>query len=190
MAHLEESDELQARSSYAWTRTLVERAEGDLEQALAFADRAAAARSPHLELNQWPVKAPVALAIVTLVDLGRLEEAERRLADLEAMRPAELSPFLRGQRSRLRARRPGPRGRRGTRLPGGRARVPLDALALRPGRRAPRAREWLLGRRPEEAARALTEAREAFERLGATPWVERAGALLGRLRVVQQAAPG
>ncbi|HXF57466.1 MAG TPA: adenylate/guanylate cyclase domain-containing protein [Actinomycetota bacterium] len=194
MAHLEESDELQARSSYAWTRALVERAEGNLEQALAFADRAAAARSPHLGLNLLPVKASIVLAIETLLGLGRLEEAERRLADLEAMRPGELSPFLRGQRSRLRARLLAARGQEEgverafqvAELEFHRMPWPfgLAVTLLEHG-------EWLLGqRRTQEAARALTEAREAFERLEARPWVERAGALLGRLRAVTQTAPG
>jgi hypothetical protein len=123
------------------------------------------------------------LAVVEAIDsafeLGDLAKVREFLGIIETLRPGELPPFLNAQGERFRASLAAAEGEAGAAEGGfSRAAAAFRALempfwlavtVLEHG-------EWLIVQgRAEEAEPLLADAHEIFERLEATPWLERAG---------------
>ena len=167
----------QEQSVRSLARAALLRALGRNAEALVEADAAAAsadAGGPAAYANDGAVE-----AIEIALELGDTAGAGERLARLDAMPPVKLVPLLDAQRKRLYARLAAQSG---------------DAAQAEAGFKAAAAHlrelelpfhlavtlleqaEWLAAEgREDEASAPVAEARETFERLGATPWLERAG---------------
>jgi predicted ATPase/class 3 adenylate cyclase len=175
----EGSADVQERAMQAAGRALLLRAEGNLDEALAAAEEAADAMRV-LHTRHEAVRRGFVEALEAALAFGRMDKVEELLARIDALRPGELSAFLDGHRSRFRARLAAVQGRAREVEPGfkvaGRVFREyglvfwLAVTQLEHG-------EWLVGQgRSEEAEPLLAEARETFERLEATPWLERLAA--------------
>jgi predicted ATPase/class 3 adenylate cyclase len=125
------------------------------------------------------VKQAVVRAWESALARGEVDEARSLLAQLDALRPGELAPYLDAQRSRLRGRLAAAEGADGVEAGFKQAAGAFRELGtpfwlavtlLEHG-------EWLVGAgRPTDAEPLLTEARSIFERLEAAPWIERVDA--------------
>ncbi|MGB2875887.1 MAG: adenylate/guanylate cyclase domain-containing protein [Gaiellaceae bacterium] len=168
-AHLEDSIDVQDRSCYLGARASLNRAEGRFQEALADADGAIEAAST-LGYAQQAVKQASVAALEVALALGDAEKAHELLSFLEDAPPGRRAPFLEGQAHRFRARLEGDDAE--YRVAEGLFRqfeLPfwLAATLLERG-------EALLENGlSDEAAPLLAEAGEIFERLEASPWLER-----------------
>jgi class 3 adenylate cyclase/tetratricopeptide (TPR) repeat protein len=178
LSELEDSADVQERGTYAASRARVLRAEGRLADALA--SSLEAIRLSEL-LGGGTVGAEAKIAFEIALDsallLGRYEEVDELLARIDSIPPGRRPPSLRGQSARFRARLAAARGEhdgveQGFKTAAGIFRehgltFPLAVTELEHGK-------WLVEQgRSDEAEPLLTEAREIFERLEATPWLER-----------------
>ena len=171
---------------WAAVQAQVLRAEGKPREALEAAGRALAV---HAESGAGPgiyalIEALEAAAATRDADLLR-----EQLALLDALPPGELTPFLKAQQARFRARLE----------PAGAERLfetaelllaelewPFDLAVARLEHA-----EWLTAQgRSDDAQPLLTEARETFEQLAATPWIERAAGLVESAPATQAATAG
>jgi len=123
------------------------------------------------------IRPAVTKALEAAFEAGRLDRLEEILADLQAAPPSQRTPHIAAEISRFRAKLATARGQddgvetgfqeaaaifRQIHKP-----FPLAIVLLEQG-------EWVRGAgRAEDAAPLLAEAREIFERLRATPWLER-----------------
>jgi class 3 adenylate cyclase/tetratricopeptide (TPR) repeat protein len=180
------SADVQDRSTYAAQRATVLHAEGRLDEALAASLESLAAA----ELlggrglaGGADAKIAVGTALASALELGRLDEVVNLLARIDAMRPGQRPPTLQAQAARFRAGLAAARGEHDGVEQGFKTAAAifrehgltflLAVTELEHG-------EWLMGQgRVDEAEPLLTEAREIFERLEATPWLERAGVPAG-----------
>jgi tetratricopeptide (TPR) repeat protein len=177
---LRDSDHPQVRASYAGIEARLLRAEGRYADAVAAALRGIPTGDEPLIKDTFFRRALVE-AIEAALAQPDLDRAEELLAIPESLEPGEMTPFLRANAARLRARLDAARGEderieESFRLA---ARLfnelgcsfHLAVTHLEHG-------EWLAGRGDaEEAEPLLVEARETFEQLKATPWLERMGRL-------------
>jgi class 3 adenylate cyclase/tetratricopeptide (TPR) repeat protein len=172
----EESEEIQARWVFSVNRAVLAAAEGRPREVIEVAGRS---------ISMTDLFGPQALAssalpeaVVAALSLGDIGRAEEILAELERLYSGELTPSMRGQRERLRARVDIAKGehegveRRLQKAADEFRAIPmpfwLGVTLLEHG-------EWLAEQgRPDEAERPVAEAREIFERLRARPWLERA----------------
>jgi tetratricopeptide (TPR) repeat protein len=168
------------RAVYAAVEALLARAEGKYTDAVSHARRA-------LEIRQFvgPGDQTPKLALVEGVEAalvtGDLAAADEWLSRIEVMKPGETPPYLRAQALRLRARKAEVEGERDAIEPGFKAAAGLFReigvpfwLAVTLLEHA----EWLASeRRIDGVAPLAAEADTIFERLAATPWLERAGRL-------------
>ena len=167
-----ESSDVQERSSYVAADAAVLHGEGRLEEALA-----AGLESVESVQGSWAsgflyqqVKQGFLHAVEAALALGRREQAEELLARVEALPRGVRSPYLEAQVHRLRARLEGDEAGYAAAAAGFRElSMPFWAAVTR------LEHAELLGG-GAEAERLLVEAREIFERLGATPWLERTAA--------------
>jgi tetratricopeptide (TPR) repeat protein len=180
-AALGSSDEIQARTIHAVNTAVVSRAEGRAEEALRGAQGALEAKDA-LGFAHGAIKMAFIEAIEAALELGDVDKAERWVEELEAKRPQELTPFLRANTTRLRARIDATKGEHEGAEE--KFKVAIDELRALP---APfwvavtllEHAEWLIQRgRSDEAGLRLDEAREIFQGLRAQPWLERASAAL------------
>ncbi len=185
LAAVGESDDPQAIAAYGAAEAAILLAEGRPSEALAAAERALATR-PQLGGCYWAVKAAYVQAIEAAFALGDGAKIHQNLSTLAALDPGLRTPLLRAQQARFEARldpavavaRFGAAEEifRGLGTP-----FYLAVTLLEHG-------EWLLEQaRASDAAALLAEARETFERLGATPWLERAVRALGAEREAEVA---
>ena len=155
------------------------RAQKRQADALAAAERGLA----HVELGlgNSGVKRCLVEALELAIALDDLERAESLLELVDALPPGRLTPWLRGQRDRFHARldmsrgEPAPVERRLRR-----AEALFDELGLVFDLAVTRFEhgEWLARQgRAEQAGPLLAAARQTFEVLGATPWLERLQAI-------------
>jgi class 3 adenylate cyclase/tetratricopeptide (TPR) repeat protein len=176
-AEMEASDEIQTQSWLSFARALADQATSAPAEAVAAFDRIIASREI---LNAWwdPVKLSMAVAADLSLSSGDPSKAEEILAVIEELRPGTRTPFLRATAARIRARLLGASGRdegvegsfraaaaelRTAGMPFWLAVTLLDHA------------EWLAGQgRTADAEPLLAEATEIFERLRATPWIQRA----------------
>ena len=169
-ASLRESEEMQSRSTYAWAESVVLRAEGDLEGALAAVRRSLQSQA---ELGIGAVKLGLVEEIEIAIELDASLAAEL-VAALGRLRPGNTSPMLVAQVARFRARlapdgddatyRQAEQGFRELSMPFWLAVTLLEHA------------ESLVARgMPEAAEPLLAEAAEHFARLEARPWLDRLG---------------
>jgi predicted ATPase/class 3 adenylate cyclase len=176
-ATVRDSDNTWLRAGYAGVEARLLRSEGRDAEALAAAERALATLG-ELAITDTQIKQGLVEAIEAALALPDLDKAEELLAIPESLEPGELTPFLQSHTARLRARLDAARGNH-------------DGIEEHFGMAAALSREfdlafhlavtqlehaeWLSGQgRTDEAQPLLTEARQTFERLQATPWLERA----------------
>jgi predicted ATPase/class 3 adenylate cyclase len=173
----EGSLDVQERAMQAGGRALIQRADGNLADALETAEEAVDAVSV-LSTRHEAVRRGFVEATEAAFGLGRTDKVEELLTRIDALRPGELAAFLDGHRSRFRARLAAAQTRdRETERPfKAAARIFreyglvfwLAVTLLEHG-------EWLVSQgRGEEAEPLLAEARETFEQLEAKPWLKRA----------------
>ncbi len=173
---LETSETPELRMSFGRARTEVLRAEGRaaeaLESALESMQTLGGFGFTNNEMKRWLVA-----AIESALDAGNLVKAEDLLGTVQRAMPGEVTPYLRAHAARLAARIAA--------LHGDTDSVDSGFVAARQGFQALGAEfdlavtllehaEWLVPQgRAGDAAPLLDEARPAFERLRAAPWLER-----------------
>jgi predicted ATPase len=178
-AELEHSDEVQTRGIYHEHRATLARAEGRAEEALRIAESVVATKG-QLGFQHGAIKGGVVEATEAALSLGDLQKADELIAEFEARPPQELAPSLRGHVARLRARIDAARGEH----EGVEERFQTAARELRGipmpfwlGVSLLEYGEWLIDRgRADEAEALLAEAKELFDALRATPWIEKVAA--------------
>jgi tetratricopeptide (TPR) repeat protein len=167
----ESSGDVQTRTLYHTMLATVLRAEGRLDDAIRAADVAYAGRT---ELGfVLPVKESIVEGFEAAFALGDTSKCSELLEVLEALRPGESTPYVRAQRTRLRAR-----------LDGSDTAFKASVVAFRElgwpfwlGVVLVEHAEWLaVEGRVSQAEPLLSEAREIFEQLEARPWLERVDA--------------
>lgn len=179
---LRDTDQSELRAAYATAEARLLRARGRPADALAAAERALALSE--LSISQTPLKLALAEATEAALVLADFDKAEQLLAVLEALDPGQLTPFLRANAARLRARLDAARGsddqvderfRRAAAV--FREFGFVFHLAVTQLEHA----EWLAGQgRADEAEPLIAGAAETFEHLDARPWLDRlAGARAG-----------
>jgi hypothetical protein len=152
------------------------RAEGKPAEALAAGEEVVASRAS-LGLTHPSVKRGLVEAVEAALDIGDTAKADELLAIVQSARPGQVTLFLRAHAARLAARLAGRRGEIDSVEPGFLAAEQgfrdlgnpfgLGVTLLEHG-------EWMAGQgRVDEALPLLAEARDIFERLEASPWVER-----------------
>ena len=175
-----ESEVSQDVAHFALAESRVLRAEGRLEEALAAADRAIGLRSA-LGITFYPVKYSLFEALEAALSLRDDERAHDLLAIFDGLAAGQLTPVLKAQRARFRARlavldggAPGV----GTEFETAEAVFRTISMPFRLAVTLLEHAEWLIGQgEGEEAEPLLGEAQETFVRLGARPWLERADAV-------------
>jgi class 3 adenylate cyclase/predicted ATPase len=174
-AQLGDSD-AQAEASYQAAVAAVRVAEGNHSAALTAAEQAFASRDSQGVTSQ-NIKFAFLHGLEAAVALGNVTKANELLETVEALPPGLSSPFLRATAHRFRARLAGedPGADRHFTAAAAQLRTVelpfyLAVVQLEHG-------EWLAARgRPDDARPLLAEAREAFERLEAQPWLDRVDA--------------
>jgi class 3 adenylate cyclase/tetratricopeptide (TPR) repeat protein len=164
-SRLEDSTDLQGFTCYHGSRSAVRRAEGKLREALADAEATIEAGRT-LGVNQQAVKQAIVEGVEAALELGDAAKVEELLAHVESVPPGSRPPYLDAHAKRVRAR-----------LERDEARYD-DAASIFRRLGIP---FWLavtLLERSELTGdeESLAEAREIFEGLKATPWLERASA--------------
>jgi len=173
---MEHSVDVQERSSWAAARARFLREEGRYTEALASATEAMGAIGT-LGAGSQPVKHGFVEALEAALSLDDDALAETLVSEIKAMQPGAQPPFLMAQAARFEGRIAAARGEHGPAEQGFRRAeqifreygIPfwLAITQLEHG-------EWLTEQeRGPESAVLLDEAQKTFERLEATPWVER-----------------
>ena len=168
LSALKHSEELQARSGYAWAEAVLLRGEGDYVGALEAAARSVQSRH---ELGVGTVKAALVEELEAAMHVDR-ERAAALLLELEKLRPGEASPYIVAQVARFRARLSAQGDDASFRVAAASFRelsMPfyLAVTLLEHGESL-----TVRGRAPE-AAPLFAESREIFDGLHARPWQER-----------------
>jgi predicted ATPase/class 3 adenylate cyclase len=176
-----ESADFQERASLASGAARLALGRGDPAEALRLS-RQALQQSLLPVLTQEYVKEAVVTAVEATLELGDEAATEELLSMLEQLPPGHGSLFLRAQTSRFRARLSDRRGAPDPQIEEAfKASVGLFleiAVPFYMGVTQLEYSEWLLGRgRTGDADHLAAEACEIFERLRATPWLERARAV-------------
>src|SRR3954451_7750872 len=164
------SDDIQSRTAFDLHEAMVLRAEGKPRAALEALEGVISA-SDELGITFLTVKLGIVERLEAAFELGESARVDELLSFIEGLRPGERPPLLAAQAHRFRGRRDG------------------DETAFKSAAAAFRELEmpfWLAVTklehaeslvpegRSDEADELLSEAREIFERLEATPWLERA----------------
>ncbi len=178
---LSDSDNPQARAGYAGVDARLLRGEARHAEALAAAERALALRG-ELSVSHTAIKLALVEATEAALALDHLDKAEALLAIPESLDPGELTPFLQANTARLRARFDAVRGNHERVEESLRSAAVLFrefGLAFDLAVTQLEHAEWLGAQgRTDDAQPLLTEARQAFGELKATPWLERAAQAL------------
>jgi class 3 adenylate cyclase/tetratricopeptide (TPR) repeat protein len=181
LSHYRTSADVQDRSLYYVLHAMLRHAAGDYEEALV-ASEAALQSLEMLGLGvSGDAKVALGEGLESALVLGRLDKVEELLAGIDGIPPGKRPPLLRAQSARFRARLCAARGddaavEQGFKTAGGifREHGLVFFVAVTELEQA----EWLVAQgRRGEAEPLLSEAREIFERLEATPWLERCEAL-------------
>jgi tetratricopeptide (TPR) repeat protein len=156
------------------------RAQGRNDEARDAAERALAYRD-ELAVTNTRIKGALVQALEARFALDDLDGVAEVLGEIEALQPGQLTPFLRAQRSRFRARLDARQGRNDgvdeSFLSAAALFREFDCTFFLAATQLEHA-EWLHAQgRADEAEPLLAEARETFELLEARPWLERAGEL-------------
>jgi tetratricopeptide (TPR) repeat protein len=176
---LRDAEHVEMLALFDASEARVLRARGKAAEALRAAERGYAHRDD-VSITSLKIKLSLVEAIEAAFALGDLVRVEELLSNIEALQPGEMTPFLRGQGARFRALLDGRQGRHEA-LEGGflaaEAVFREFAMAFYLTVTQLEHAEWLLGQgRADEAQPLLDEARQTFQRLEATPWLERTDA--------------
>ena len=169
-ARIEHSGDLQERSSYLGARAALRRAEGKLHEALADAEETIEVSSTFVGIDSQGGKQGVCEALEAAFALGDSATVEKLIGAVEAIPPGTRSPYLDAQARRFQAKLAGD-GFEAAALGFRKLELPFY-LAVTLLEQAEHGRS-------SETEAPLTESIEVFERLGATPWIERARRLAG-----------
>jgi predicted ATPase/class 3 adenylate cyclase len=164
VSSMRESEDPQVRLGYAFVESHVLRAEGRLQEAFAAAE-SGMAHVADLGVTFLTVKLCYVEALESAYELGDTGKVEELIVSIEQLRPGERPPLLEAHAHRFRSKLDGDEA-------GYRAATTLFRELDAP---------FWLGVTLLEHGEAsgddalVAEAREIFRRLGATPWLERAG---------------
>jgi len=176
-ARFESSDDVQERAAYAVGRAVVLRAEGRHDRALDAADEAISL-GRRIGPDGHMFKMGLDLGLDVAFDTRALPKVQEILAVIEALRPGEITPSLRGIEARARARLAVHSGERDLAES-----MFKSAAAMFRELDMPRwvattlteQAEWLRHEgRAQQADQICEEAAAIFERLEAKPWLRRA----------------
>ena len=173
---LRDSDNWQLRAGYAAEEARLLRVQGRTDEALAVAERTLAIIG-ELTITDTAIKASLVEAVEAALAVPDLKKAEELLAIPESLDAGELTPFLQANTFRLCARLNAARGNHERVEDRFRTAASLFRefglvfhLAITQLEHA----EWLAAQeRAGDAEPLLDEARRTFERLEATPWLDR-----------------
>jgi len=172
-------NEVQTRAAFRAFEAHVALADGRLRDALALAEEALGDRG---DLGIREVPSPLTAALSAAFALSDIAKVDELLAIIEAMPPGDLTPDLSGVGARFGARRAALREDAETASAGFVAAADIYRRLERPFEVAVielEHAEWLTScGRAEEAEPLLDEARTIFERLRATPWLERVSSVV------------
>jgi predicted ATPase/class 3 adenylate cyclase len=175
-ARHETSADHQERTSYRAAASVVLRAQGKQHEALTNAS-SALDELVDTDPTVQATKVAVPQALEAALALGERERAEQLLAKIEALPPGRLAPSLQAQTVRYRARLATQDGEKAKAERGFTTATSIFREYSMPFHLAAtltEQAEWLLADdRAGEAEPLLTEARTTFERLQATPWLQR-----------------
>jgi tetratricopeptide (TPR) repeat protein len=168
-AHLSESEDMQASMGYLLAEAQVLRAEGKLAEALQAASGASASRDL-LGSTFLFAKLGLVEALEAAFALGDTEKVRELIDDVDSLRPGERPPLLEAHAHRFRAKLAGDEASftAGAALFRERGMVFWLAVTL-----LEHGESLVEQDRADEAGPLLAEAREIFERLKATPSLER-----------------
>jgi len=173
---LRDSDNWQLRAGYAMEEARLLRAEGRPAEALAAVERMFATVS-ELTATETAIKASLVEATDAAVEVPDLDKAEELLAIPESLDPGELTAFLGASTARLRARVDAARGNHERVEERFRTAASLFrefGLVFYVAVTQLEHAEWLMSQgRAYDAEPLLAEARQTFERLQASPWLQR-----------------
>ncbi len=164
----------QARAAYSFREARMLLAERRPAEALAAADDALAGQ---LGIGYWTTEAGLEAALEAATAVGDAAKVDELLSIIEGAQPGHVSPRMRAFGARFGAHRAARQGHSATASAGFLAAADLFRKIETPFELAVvqlEHAEWLVSEgRAEEAAAYAAEAREIFERLRATPWLER-----------------
>jgi tetratricopeptide (TPR) repeat protein len=173
-AAYETTADFQNRLSYRAAEAVVLRAEGKERQALAAAEEVLSAM---IRPADQQVKVAFAQALEAALALGERERAEQLLGQVEALPPGRLAPSLRAHAARFRARlaaEDAENGKAEQGFAGAAATFREFGMPFWLAITLTEHGEWLADQgRAADAEPLVTEARQIFERLEASPWLER-----------------
>jgi class 3 adenylate cyclase/predicted ATPase len=177
---LEGSASVQDRAVYYGTKYNVLMAEGRTDEALAMLERAQS------DLEGYADRVWLDLLVVeAALAAGQVDRAAETVAIVDGLPPGDTGPLIRAQAARCRASVAATRGdtdRAEESFKVAAAAFREYGMPFHLACTQLEQAEWLVAQgRAEEAAPPVAEARETFERLRATPWLERADALTARL---------
>ncbi len=176
VGEFEDSADVQERCYYGVARAQILLAEGERSEALRVAGAVFAERDA-LGVNSDVIKESFALAVQAALGLDRLDDADELLAIVERLPPGTRSQFLNAHVDRFRAQlaaRSGNAGEAERRFKGAGGLFQELAVPFYLAVTRLEHAEWLTADgRAEEAQPLLAQAREAFEQLGASRWLER-----------------
>jgi tetratricopeptide (TPR) repeat protein len=176
VGHLRETDSPQARGTYGVVEARLLRAQGETMPALVAAERAIGTLG-EMSISSTEIKLGLVEAVEAALILSDFDKAEELLSIPQSLEPGELTPFLQAHSARLRARLDAARDDHQQVEKNFRTAMGLFlefGVAFHLAVTQLEFSDWLLGRgRAEEAAPLLAEARAAFVRLKATPWIDR-----------------
>jgi tetratricopeptide (TPR) repeat protein len=176
----EGSTEVQDRACYLGAAAAVLRGEARHADAVAAGMEAVELAEASLGLDFQGLKQGLVEAVESALALGEHDRAAELVARIDDIPPGRRAPSLTAHADRFRARLAGDDPSADGAFASAESR--FDELGMVFWRAVTQLEhgEWLLsGDRPDEAEPLLTEAREIFERLQATPWLERLAAVEG-----------
>jgi len=181
---ISQSENPEFAGAYAAVESTLLRAEGNPTAALAAIERALA-----FEMTPTgPGKLVLFEALEVAAALGDLERLRAFLVRLDGFLPGQLTPSVKAYRARFRAYLPEADAETESRI-AERLFDELEMPFLVAVTRLEAAERLLANGRDDEAEPLVNAAAETFERLGATPWIERA-ARIGAPPLMRQDASG
>jgi class 3 adenylate cyclase/tetratricopeptide (TPR) repeat protein len=176
---LEQRSDVQERGCGLSSLAVLRRAEGDLEGALRLGVDAIEVARPAFGPGFQAVKQGTVEAVEAAIALGRADEADRLLREVEETLPGVRSPYLFAQAQRLRARLVDDAQAADELYTSAAAALRALSLPFWLAVAELEHAEWLSGEgRSAEAEPLARSAAASFERLAAGPWMERSGRLL------------
>jgi predicted ATPase/class 3 adenylate cyclase len=180
----------QLAAGYAAVEARVLRAEERLSEALACAERGLATLG-QLAITDSSIKIALVEATEAALALVNFDKAQELLTIFESLDPGQLTPFLRAHSARLRTRLDAARGEINgidAGFGGAAATFREFGLVFYVAVTQLEHAEWLTEQgRSDDAQPLAVEARETFEPLRATPWLERVAAMTATRRKAEAA---